>query len=129
MFKRILLASILLVSTPVVASAQGFLLGMMAGGMLFGGDEVVTGGSAAILYSADEETLKTTDPLSVRMAATRTCFHPDFKWNAAGYTFGVLLEGVVKSDAKRERRILQIVRIFDAKDIQCAAIWFAYTEK
>lgn len=115
--------------TPVAANAQGFLFGLAVGGMLFGGSDQYAGGGATILYSADEEKLKGTNPLDVRMASTRSCFHGEFVRNKTGKTLGELFGEITGNLPKKERVILQIARIFDAKNAQCAAIWFAYTEK
>ena len=123
-----------LVAAPAVANAQtSFLFGMLVGGTLFGNNNQYAGGGATILYSADEEKLKATNPLDVRLMATRSCFHSGFNWDKTNKSLGELFEELTtdlpKREKKKERVILQIARVFSAVDPQCAAIWFAYVEK
>ncbi len=129
MFKNLVLTA-LLASAPVAANAQGFLGGLVIGGLLFGGGSDQSGGSAAtILYSADAEVLMAVDPLEMRMASTRSCFNPYFKFDKTGKSLGELFTEVSEGLPVKERRILQIARVFDPSSPQCAAIWFAYTEE
>ena len=115
--------------TPVAANAQGFLFGLVVGGVLFGGSNQYAGGGATILYSADEEKLKAANPLDVRLASTRSCFHSDFTRNKTDRSLGELFGELTAGLPKKERVILQIARVFSAENPQCAAIWFAYIEK
>ncbi|OGZ08916.1 MAG: hypothetical protein A3D67_01480 [Candidatus Lloydbacteria bacterium RIFCSPHIGHO2_02_FULL_51_22] len=116
--------------TPVAVNAQGFLFGLVAGGMLFGGsNQYGASGGATILYSADEEKLKATNPLDVRLASTHSCFHANFPRNKTDRSLGELFDELTAGLPKRKRVILQIARVFHSADPQCAAIWFAYIEK
>ena len=117
-----------LVVAPAAANAQGFLLGMAVGGALFGGSSQYAGGGAMILYSADEEKLKATNPLDVRLASIYDCFRSDFKPNKSDKTLGELFGEVTAAFPKKERVILQIARVFQGMPA-CATIWFAYIEK
>lgn len=127
---KLMLATLAAISVaPAAANAQDFLLGLAAGGMLFGGNTQYGAGGATILYSANDDTLKATDPLSMRMAATRSCFHSDYSRNMTGRSLGELFAELTKDMIEKDRTILQIARVFDSGTLQCAAIWFAYIEK
>ncbi len=118
-----------LIAAPVAANAQGFLFGLVVGGMLFGGSNQYAGGGAAILYSADEDVLKKIDPLSVRQVASRGCFNPAYATDNSQRTLGEIFARLTKERGQKERTILQIARVFDPSTIACASIWFAYIEK
>ena len=126
-----LVGVVLLAGVPSIAQAQaGFIFGMIIGGALFGGG-AQGGGAATILYSADEDKLKATNPLDVRMAATRSCFNSSFQRDKTGKSLGELFGELTAGmpQPKKERVILQIARVFEGEYPQCAAIWFAYIEK
>lgn len=130
MFKRIALAALLLITASIAAAnAQGFLLGTVVGGALFGGSNQYGGGGTAILYTADEEVLKKTDPLTVRQVASRGCFNSAYERDNSKYTLGEIFALLTKERGQKERTILQIARVFDPSTTMCASIWFAYTEK
>lgn len=127
--KRVVLATLLFVAAPIAAAnAQGFLVGVVTGGMLFGGNQY--GSSAAtVLYSATDDTLKETDPLSVRMAAIPGCFQTHYKGDKTGRSIGELFAELMDGTPRMERTILQVVRVFHTSETQCATIWYVYTEK
>ena len=89
-------------------------------------------GAATILYSADEGVLKATNPLDVKMAATRGLFSEGYSpssTNTMGKSLGELFGEVTKNMSKKERTILQIVRVFGTQDQEFATIWFTDVEK
>lgn len=129
-FALILSTLTALVAAPAVANAQGFIIGMVVGGMLFGGNTQHGSGGGTILYSADEEVLKATDPMSVRQAASTACFAPNYnRRNGPGVSLGEMFAEATEKLPKKERLVLQILRVFDPSNTPCGAIWFAYTEK
>jgi hypothetical protein len=127
MFKRIALAVLLFATAPIAAAnAQGFVVGMVVGGMMFGGN-TYSGAAATILYSANEETLKGVDPLEVRLVAFDGCFEGGDR--SAHKSIGEMFASVTKKQADKKQTILQVARVFYPSAARCASIWFAYTEK
>jgi len=115
------------VVAPGVANAQGFLLGVLAGGMLFGGSTQYGAGGAAILYSASDEELKATDPLTVRMVSDRRCF--DSSRVKKRNSLGELFWEFTKDMPERKRTILQVARVFSPSSTWCASTWFTYIDE
>lgn len=135
MFKRVALATLLLVSAPIVAAnaqvsfAPATLFDMTeSDGNQLQSHQSRDGG-ANILYSAKEDTLRATQPRDVRMAATHSCFNSDYRPDMMGKSLGEMFDELTARLPKRERVVLQIARVFYPNQPECAAIWFAYTEK
>lgn len=84
-------------------------------------------GNATILYSVDEEVLKATDPLSIRMAVNHSCLHD--RGLGKGNSLRELFEKITEGMPPKERVILQVALLFGEGDAVCAAFWFAYIEK
>ncbi len=121
-----------LLVAPVVAHAQaGFLIGLAAGGLLFGGESQYGGGGATIMWSADAETLKKIDPLSVKLIASHGCFNNYYHGDTTTFTLGELFSKLLsgREYPNKDRTILQIVRVYNPSNAACASIWYAYIEK
>lgn len=117
-----------------VAQAQGFIMGMVVGGILFGGNTQYGSSGGMILYSADEKVLKEVDPVAVRQVSKKACFEGsgyNYSRENSNKSLKELFEALMKTRASssREQTILQIVRVFDPGTPECAAIWFAYIDK
>jgi hypothetical protein len=123
------IAAIVLAAAPVAANAQNFLLGMVVGGMLFGGNsQQYSGGAALVLYSASEEDLKKIDPMSVRQIAEDGCFAKDYDSFIGNMSLADLFAAAVKKLPAKQRQIIQIIRVFHPGNSVCASIWFTYIE-
>ncbi len=126
MFCVVLMTIVFMV--PSVAHPQGFLFGVAAGAILFGGSNAANGG-AMVLYVASEEMLKRVqNPLMVKLA---TIYYHDDK--------DLTLHDLFKNSLSSGRsarvlvadnyEILQVVRVFDGERPDRGAIWFCYIEK
>ncbi len=116
-----------LVVAPAAANAQGFLFGLVVGGMLFSGNTQYSGAGAIILYSANEEMLRSVPPLEVRLVAYDQCFTGGN--DAANKSIGEMFATLTKGRRDKKQTVLQVVRIFSPRDASCAVIWFAYIER
>lgn len=129
MFKRIALALLLLTAAPVVASAQGFVVGLMIGGAMFGGSNHYGGSAATILYSASDETLKQVDPMDIKLASSYSCFVPEYNADYSNLSLGEIFAKLMEKKVEQKRTVLQIARVFFPDKAYCASIWYAYVEK
>jgi hypothetical protein len=130
MLKRIVLVFMLLAAVPAAANAQGFLLGVIVGNTLSGGEQYsVSGGS--VLYTASQEVLKKVDPMKVRIATSGPDNYQLSVWGTSrmgSSTLGDVFKNTVREDADRYV-VLQIVRVIGPSNGYTASLWFLYIEK
>lgn len=130
------LAVLLNVSLIRAAYAQaGFVLGMVLGSSMSGGDEVIGSGNANILYVMPRAAERVKDPLKIRLRST------DILWFAVDqsksefrndrYTGGMHLRQIfARVEPNTESfEVLQVMRVFHPQHVSGASVWFAYTEK
>jgi len=128
--KLLILVCVALLGISTAAAVRAdFLLGMVAGGLLFGGDTNKYGGGAgSLLYLADEKVLRATNPMRVRMVSTgHTCFSPGSSSN--GTSIFDLFNYATKKAPVKNPTILRVTRVFSPESLGCGAIWFEYVEK
>lgn len=115
---------------PATVRAEGFVLGVVAGALL-SGDTYYQSGNATALYVANEETLKSADPMAIRQVAVGDCFYNERyqQYISAHQTLGELFASATKGRKQAERTILQIVRVINPSNVACASIWFTYVER
>ena len=121
----LLVAVATLLGAPAVAKAQGFLIGLVVGGTLFGGSS--SPGGAFLVWTADEDTLKKTPAGQVRFAVYRDCFSRGVG-DGAGKSLDEMFAHSTAKLPRKERTVLQIFRVFESLP-NCAGIWFTYIEK
>ena len=125
------LATLFVLVVAPAANTQGFLFELISGPqmlLLFDNNTQYRGADASILYSANEETLKSVNPLEVRLAAYKECFFSSGGDNATHKSIGEMFAAATRQLDKK-RTILQVARVFFPDSPRCITIWFAYIEK
>jgi len=109
MFKSLIYFCFLV--APAVASAQVQL------------EAENTGDGSTVIFRAKEEVLKATDPMALRQVSKTHCFNGPENDRSLGEIFSEL----TSNRGSKKRVVLQITRI-PTSDVQCASLWFYYTE-
>lgn len=122
----IVLLSVAILSFPVPGHSQaGFLLGVGAGALFFGGDDGASGSGVALIYVAPKSLLnRVKNPFAARFSGV-------ILYNS-GVTLEQLFSASLPDDQKgkdKDYEILQIVRIVDGQASKRVAFWFIYIEK
>ncbi|MDP3999704.1 MAG: hypothetical protein Q8P76_03905 [bacterium] len=123
------MSALLIFGLTTAQPAQGstFLLGMVTGAVLFGGDETTVGNSSNIIYTLPRASERVKDPLAIRLQSKEFNFAQEYAGNyGGGKTLRALFHEIVRDAGKFT--ILQVVRVFDESKQESATIWFAYTE-
>lgn len=131
---KTILATLVLIASlanPQPAHAQaGFIWGVVAGAMLFGGDDGAAAGSGInVVYTMPRASERVQNPMGIRFVTYRDCGASVAIWEMFRYALKVnhLYEGTPNPETMQE--VLQVVRVFLPSNAGCANFWFAYVDK
>ncbi len=121
---------------PVAANAQGFIVGMMVGGLMFGGSsssQYSSGGEGtSIIYVMPRYAERIKDPLAViTMPEGCMLWHKDIRehFRLLRHTGDCNTPSPAKDWDSSKYEIVQVMRVSHQGRADYVLYWFAYTEK
>lgn len=125
------LASFVLLTGASVAQAQCLLCGIVGFALGSSASSAAgnAGGGGAVLYIAPRIPERITDPLGVRLVASRQMGFSDQYWKnpMGGATIQNIFDKTVAGS--NQYVVLEVVRVIAPEQNEVAVFWFAYIEK